>query len=231
LLQGFYGKFFRSSRFLFRLFFCKHRIIGKENNVSPVIYVAHHQNLYGPINIMAWFKTPVRLLVFHVFCQQKSCYRQFVDYTFTERLGWNRRLAACIARPLSYLISQLMQSMRAIPVYRGTRQALNTIKTGAEALLQGENLLLFPDVDYANSSGEMGEMYRGFLHLEKYYFKSAGRHIPFVPLYASKKTRQIVIGDAISFTQQEDFNLEKERVYQDIQNSINRLAASCGDLS
>ncbi len=230
LTKGFYGKFFRSSRFLFRLFTRKQRVIDKENMLSPVIYVSHHQNLYGPLAIMAWFQKPVRILVYFAFFEQNSCYRQFMDYTFTERLGWNHQVAACIAKPVSYYISRLIRSMGAIPVYRGTRQVLDTIEASEAALLRGESLLLFPDVDYTNSSGEMGKMYKGFLHLEKYYYKSTGKHISFVPLYVSKKMRRIITGDAIHFGRQEDFKQEKERVYHEIHTSINRMAQACGDI-
>ncbi len=158
---------------------------------------------------MAWFQKPVRILVTMPFLSRITVTAIYGLY-FYQRLGWNHQIAACIAKPVSYYISRLIRSMGAIPVYRGTRQVLDTIEASEAALLRGESLLLFPDVDYTNSSGEMGKMYQGFLHLEKYYYKSTGKHIPFVPLYVSKKTRRIVTGNAIRFGRQEDFKQEKE---------------------
>lgn len=226
LSKHFYGGIFKGSRFLFRLFTPSYRVIGKDDNQIPVIYVASHQNMHGPLSVMAWFEKPVHVLVYNMFCDKEDCYDQFFNYTFTQRLGWKRLFADLAAKAAAVFVPRLMRSMRAIPVYRGSKKVMETMVGCHKALLRGESLLIFPDIDYTDNSGMMGDMYRGFLHLERYYFKSTGKHIPFVPLCVSKDKREIVIGEAVGFQNENDFNGEKETVYANLRQSINNLTTT-----
>ena len=124
-----------------------------------------------------------------------------------------KALAAAIAFPLSFCISGLIPSIREIPVYRGSKAILKTFRQSVQALSEGENLLICPDIDYTDTSSSMGEMYHGFLNLEKYYFKKTGSHLAFVPVHISKRRHCIYMGEAICFKTENDFKQEKIKVY------------------
>ena len=221
--DSFYGRFFKGARFIYRFFTPRYKLKGKEDCSFPVIYVASHQNMHGPLSVMAWFDKPVHVLAYNVFCDKDDCYDHFYHYTFAERLGWPRLFATIAAKIASLTVPKLLRSMRAIPVYRGSKQVIDTMQDCHKALLNGENLLIFPDIDYTDNSGMMGDMYRGFLHLEKYYNKSTGKHIPFIPLSVKKDEKVILTGKSIGFRHDNDFNGEKEEIYQELRQSINNL--------
>ena len=92
-----------------------------------------------------------------------------------------------------------------------------------QALSEGENLLICPDIDYTDTSSSMGEMYHGFLNLEKYYFKKTGSHLAFVPVHISKRRHCIYMGEAICFKTENDFKQEKIKVYDRLKEEFLRL--------
>lgn len=217
---------FRFLCFCVRAISLKYRVCPSAENQSediPVVYVVHHQNLRGPILSIAWFRIPVRLWVLSVFTDRRACYQQFYDYTLTQRLGLSKGLAACLAFPLSFCVSGIMRVIRAIPVFRGSRAIVQTFKQSITALINGENLLICPDIDYANKSFHIGEMHDGFLDLERYYFKRMGRHLSYVPLVISKEDQCIYVGNSIYFREEDDFKVEKAKVYERLKQEFSRL--------
>jgi hypothetical protein len=132
-------------------------------------------------------------------------------------------LAAIIAFPLSFCVAGLMPSIRAIPVFRGSKSIIKTIRLSISALAEGESLLICPDIDYKDKGSDMGEMYKGFLELEKFYFKQTGKHLAFIPLQISKSKHCIYEGKAIYFNGTEDFKIEKDKVYNELRQKITRM--------
>ena len=114
----FYGKLFHIITKIARPFWGKMKIVNAENIRKRAVYVSHHQNQYGPFSTWLWFPEPVHMWSFHVFMEQKECYRQLMDYTLTVRLKIWRPIAALIAFPLSYFIPAFCRSAKVIPVYR-----------------------------------------------------------------------------------------------------------------
>lgn len=230
MADNFYGKGFCFTRGLVRAMYPRYSARLPEKIMDPVVYVSHHQNLFGPFVILLWFPKHLHAWILHVFIDRNACFRQYVDYTFTKRFGLNRVLAKMIAFPISFFITGLLNSGRGIPVFRGSCKILRTFQKSVTALENGESLVIFPDIHYQDSSAETNQMYDGFLYLEKYYYKATGRHVGFVPLYASKKKRSIVAGKPIYFRDNENFTTEQKMVLQKIHGKLNDLARECGDL-
>ncbi|WP_246277219.1 glycerol acyltransferase [Neobacillus endophyticus] len=168
--------------------------------------------------------------ILHVFLDRKACYRQYVDYTFTKRYGWNKVLASICGFSISFFIAKLLNSGKGIPVYRGTRKILHTFDLSVQALSNGESIVIFPDIDYSDDSANVKNMYGGFLFLDKYYFKATGKHVSFVPLYVSKKKKLMIAEKIIFFKGHEEFNSERRIVHQEIITNLNELGKKCGDL-
>jgi 1-acyl-sn-glycerol-3-phosphate acyltransferase len=229
--SNFYGLFFRMARSLVRKIYPKYRIEIPQNFDGPVVYISHHQNLFGPFITLLWFPKALHAWILHVFLDQRACYHQYVDYTFTKRFGWNRTLAKICAFLISIFIAKLLNSGKGIPVYRGSRKILQTFHLSMNVLANGESIVIFPDIDYSDSSANVKEMYDGFLYLEKYYYKKTGKHVCFIPLYVSKKRRLLIAEKEIYFRDDEDFNAERKIVLQKIRSNLNELAEKCGDIS
>jgi 1-acyl-sn-glycerol-3-phosphate acyltransferase len=227
---NFYGTFFRFIRSLIRKIYPKYSVQIPNNSNGPVVYVSHHQNLFGPFVILLWFPKCLHTWIFNVFLNQATCYKQFVDYTFTERYRWNRTLAKICAYPISFFISKLLNSGKGIPVYRGSRKILQTFNLSVAALSKNESIVIFPDTDYSDNSANVKDMYDGFLYLEKFYYKETGEHLCFIPLYASKNKHLLISDTQIYFRDNKDFYEERNIVYQKIHANLNELAKKCGDI-
>jgi len=210
---------FKLCRFIFRCFTPHYRICYTTKHLEePAVYLVHHQNLKGPLLSMAWFDRHIRPWVLSVFCKQSSCFRHYYEYTFTKRFGMPKFLAAVVVYPLSFCVSALMNVIRAIPVYRGSKDILKTFKESINALIGGHNILISPDIDYTSKSTTIGELYKGFLNLERLYFEKTGKHLAFVPLHIKKSEKCILVGKPVYFntnncTNKDGFKKEKEQAY------------------
>lgn len=225
-----YGLFFKTVRKFARFFYPSYHTEISGEIDGPAVYISHHRNLFGPFITLLWYPKFVRTWILHVFLDRKSCSKQYADYTFTKRFGLPLVLAKPAAFLLSLGITKLLQSGRGIPVYRGTRKIVRTFQISVEALKKGESIAIYPDIDYTDRSASVKDMYAGFLYMEKYFYKATGRHVQFVPLYASKKKRLLIAGAPIFFRDGEDFRTEKDVVYKKLHMALNRLAARCGEL-
>lgn len=214
---------FRFIRFCFRCFNPSYSVRRLHNEAAPAAYVVHHQNLKGPVISMAWFDRLIHPWGLSVFFNHSACYRHYYNYTFTKRFGMPSVLAAILAFPLSFFISALMVSMEGIPVFRGSKDIVKTFKESMSVLNRGESLLICPDVDYANEGNSMGEMYMGFLNLERIYIKQTGKHLMFVPLHIDNKKHCINVGQGISFNSDGEFKQERLRVYNKLKEEFARL--------
>lgn len=224
-----YGSFYKSVRAVVRLMLGRFQLTdgrSEEEKRGPVVYVSHHQNLFGPVSVLCWYPEFVRPWIYSVFMEKEASYRQYVDYTFTERFGWNQTLAELAAWPASRFVARLTRSGQGIPVYRQSRAVVETMKESVAALKNGESVLLFPDVAYNDDSPEVKNIYDGFLYIEKYYFRETGKHIPFVPVYSDKEAKEIRVGTPILFAGEDKFFQEKQEAAEKIQQELNRLAAS-----
>lgn len=220
-----YGLLFRFCRLLLRLVYPRYKI-DKQLPSGPVVYISHHQNLFGPFILLLWYPKFFRTWILNVFFDQKECFKQYVEYTFTKRFSMPKLLAQILAYPISWFIAQLITSSRGIPVYRGSRKILETMNLSVKAIKSGESIAIFPNVDYSNSINEDSDFYEGFLYLEKYFYKETKEHITFIPLHVSKKARRIVHGKPIQYLG----TSSKGDIVHRIKEEINNLASTCGDL-
>jgi 1-acyl-sn-glycerol-3-phosphate acyltransferase len=231
MISKFYGPFFSILQNCIRKIYPKYTTLISNHIDGPVVFVSHHQNLFGPFIILLWFPKSLHAWMLHVFLDREACFKQYVDYTFTKRFGWNKGLAKICAYPISYFITTLLNSGKGIPVYRGSRKILETFHLSIDALNRRESIVLFPDIQYSNPSAATTEMYDGFLYLEKYYYKATGKHVLFVPLYASKRKHVIIADRQITFRDGKDFNTERKIVLREIHDHLNELAKKCGDIN
>jgi len=216
-----YGLWYNIIRLAFRPFVRRYAVRWETPRVEPAVYVSHHQNMHGVFAAGLSFPGIIRIWAYHVFLSFSSCFKQYTDYTLTVRLGWPRWLAGLAALPLSLIVSAGCRSARFIPVYRDRRIA-ETLDISVKALQAGDSLAVFATREYQNRDGN-GDLYGGFLHLEPKYFAATGRHVPFVPLYADKGKRELVIGSPVYFRDGEGFRDGKARVMEELQTALERL--------
>lgn len=215
-----YGMFAHTARFVYKIF-KPHKVEGKIPD-SPTVFIVHHQNMSGPVHAILTLPVHAHLWVLRVFFDRKECYDQYMNYTFTKRFGMPRFLACPLAFIISLAVPMVMHSFCAIPVHRSSRDILKTFRLSDEALLRGENLIISPDVHYDDGSRSMGEIYTGFLHLEKNYFAKTKKHLSFVPISYNTKEKTLFIADAIQFDDI-PYSSQKDEIAKKIIDSINEI--------
>lgn len=215
------GKLFYASRFLVRLGIGRWSVDVAEPK-GPTVYVCSHNDLLGPLAALCWLPFEARPWVLHVFLERETCRRQYADYTFSKRFGMPEPAAALAAWGASGYVSGLMRSMAAIPVYRGTARLGRTFRETVAALRSGESVLIFPDVDYTDSSEGIGEIYDGFLLIERSWRKVSEEPLRFVPLRLNAAARRLTEGRAVSFRRDAAWKPEMDRVREALRAEINR---------
>ena len=189
----------------------------------PAVYVVHHQNMAGPIRAVAHLPVEGHIWALAPFCDAKACFAQYYGYTFTKRFGMPGPLAFVCAKLVSGAVSGIVRGCGAIPVHRGSRDIVETMRLSQQALERGENIILCPDVDYASSAAEIGAVYEGFLHLEKAYYRATGRHLAFVPVGLHAPTKRVRMGEAIRFDDSVPFARQKAQVALRLRQAITAL--------
>ncbi len=197
---------------------------------EPVVYVVHHQNMFGPLHMMGLAPFEAQIWALHVFLDRRECFEQYYRYTFTQRYGWPKPAAFVVVGIISLVVPALMRSLRAIPVYRDG-EAIGTFRASVAALKEGRSVVICPDEQYADPSAAMGEMYAGFLGLAKLYYKKTGLSLSFVPVCCSAKQEALVFGGAVRFDAQRDFAAEQQRMAEALRDGINQMALRCGDIT
>jgi 1-acyl-sn-glycerol-3-phosphate acyltransferase len=220
---GFYGRLASVIRSLVRVSIGRYEVTARGDPPVPSVYVVHHRNMHGPLTSIAWLDTQCHLWALSVFFTRKGCFDQYVDYTFTRRFRMPRFLAVAIAAPVSFFVSGLMNSLKAIPVHRGSTKIVSTMRQTVAALKAGESVLISPDVDYTDTGSGIGVMHEGFLHIEKFFSGETGAHVDFVPVHIDRPHRAIYLGDAIRFHGRESFRIEKDEVYARIKREFSTL--------
>lgn len=224
-----YGPFGATAR---RLYTAAHPAWGVCGRAmaGPAVYIVHHQNMLGPVHAVAFLPVQARIWALHVFLSRKECFAQYYGYTFTSRFGWPKPAARLAAGLLSVAVPALVNSLGAIPVFRGRAEVAKTMQLSQQALCNGESLIICPDVEYSDSSPGMGKMYTGFLKLEQEYFAQTGRHLAFVPTHCSPSQKRFYIGQPVYFEGGENFSRQRKVVAQSLQEAINTLGRAAGDI-
>lgn len=218
------GAFYKTLRVFYRAFHGRWHTQVKAPQV-PTVYICSHQNMQGPITTLAYLPFPVHAWILNVFFDRESCRKQYSEFTFSKRFGMPQWLADALAWIVSGVVSALVRSTGAIPVWRGTSRINETFRDSVEALKAGESLLIFPDVEYSQDSGEMGKIYEGFILLGRMYAHNTGLPLNFVPLYCDENRKEIVEGEPIRYDPTAPSKTERARISTALVESVNRMAA------
>ncbi len=190
----FYSVRIRIIRFFAKLFSKKYKC-NLRRGEDAAVYVCRHLDMHGPYTTLKWLPFDAHLLVLGVFFKKSSCYKQYKEYTFRKK--GRGRLAAPRAFLASRIVPGLVSDIKAIPVYRDKRAA-KTLKTALECLMRGEDIIVYPDVEYNSKSPVVSDIYDGFLYLGELYHKSTGKDLKFIPLYIDDEKSTLTAGEAVT---------------------------------
>ncbi len=225
-IYGNYGKFIiQCLRLLPRN---RYQTPPREAFTEPAVYICRHSDAKGPIASIINIPIEVHPWSFHVFCEVESCRKHYAEYTFHVRFGWSKFKSELVARLGAAPFTALLHSVGAIPVYRNSAKIYNTFKQSVAALKNGESVLIFPDVDYTKTDGDTGDLYDGFVILERMYFKETGKHLPFVTMHISDAKRSVFLGEPVMFEEGIPFKQQQLTVVQKLHDVMNDMIREHG---
>ncbi len=217
--EKFFGGFSRFTRRVLRLFAKKYDASEVTYQGEGCVLICRHLNMHGCYTAVRSLDFDAHILAYHVFFSYKDAFRQYSTITFAKN---GRTLGSKIKAFFpAIFVPKLLKSAKAIPVYRGGAASFKTIKMATDSLLKGENVILFPDMDYKASQEQESEIYKGFLWIEKYYYKACKQHIKFVPLTIDDERRKISAQPPISFADG-DFKAQMEEIAAQIKAGIQK---------
>ena len=214
----FYGPFATVVRFFAKIFTKRYRstVLPPE---EPTVYICRHLNMHGPFTTLIRLNFHVHPMVLHVFFQKDTCYKQYAEYTFTERFEKKKKRHHPFAYIASRIVPALEKSIQAIPVYRGTKSnPLKTLKCSLAHLKRGDSIIVYPDIDYTAGYEKESELYEGFLLLGQMYKRATGKSLRFVPLYINEEKRTIEECRPVTI---DYFREERDDVYRYVKSAIN----------
>jgi len=222
------GRFFRACRAVYRLFHPRWKAQVRQPAV-PTVYICSHQNMQGPLTTLAFLPFAVHPWILSVFFDRESCKKQYAEYTFSKRYGMPEKAANALAGIVSGVVSALVRSTGAIPVWRGDRKRITeTFSESLSALKRGESILIYPDIQYAQVSGEMGRIYEGFILLGKMYARETGKSLRFAPLYCDRNAKRILEGTESLYNPAANVHAERTRIAAELVENVNRMAKNAG---
>ena len=224
------GSYYRNCRRILRLRRYRGYSIREEaKNSGAIVYICRHRNAIGPVACLCVLPLGARPWAFAPFMDVKSCRDHLASYTFPVKWKLTPALSRILAAVLGPLFAKLVCSTGAIPVYRNSLKVRETYQQSLKALEEGDQLLIFPDINYDEKSGETGELYEGFLLLEQLWNRKTGEHIQFVPVNISVNNRTLTIGKGISFSGARPYREEKDEIIKRLGDTINAMAREYGD--
>ena len=214
----FYGPLVTFARRVARIFTKKYKSIVLPPE-EPTVYVCRHLNMHGPLTTVIRLDFHVHPMILSCFFDKDDCYKQYAEFTFTERRGKRKKKHDWKAYWASRIVPPVMRSLRAIPVYREMDvNSMQTMRKTLTYLKNNESVIVYPDKEYTAGYETVSELYEGFLLLGQLYKRETGRSLRFVPLYIDEAGRSIKESAPVTV---DDFRTGRAEAYAYIKEAIN----------
>lgn len=217
---------FAGLKMLMRLIYPRHAVKGMDNvrTEAPAIFICNHMASYAPIVMELYFPFKFRPWVIYDIVTPKLG-RDYLEMDFVKKeLKLPRPFSRWLAAIIAPLCRQVMRAAEAIPVFKGKMQIKETFAESMEAITQGDNLAIFPEIAEIKPSRPCKEIHTGFIHLARLYYEKTGKALHFYPVFIDKGKRTITIGHPVEFSPQNDYRKEKMRIKVYLQDAINEIA-------
>lgn len=213
----FHGVLANVSKTFFRLFTKKYKTDIKREN-KPVVYVCRHLNMHGAYTTLKTFDFDLHPLALSVFFDEKEGYNHLKNYTFSKKKNKKIKSFSIRAKISAWFLKKLLNSLKAVPVYRKSNKSILTLKKSLDYLVKGESLIVFPDIDYVKNYDTVSDIYDGFLLLGEMYKKKTGDDLAFIPLFIDEKNKRIIKKERLYIN---DFKNEREEIKSKLIKNIN----------
>ena len=211
--------------------FNRHRMVDldhvRQDPDNPIVFLGNHAEIYGPIASALCFPVPVRFWVISKMMFRKQDVRSYLyENTFSKKTYLPVFIRKLLAWYLGWLSVNVMNALRAIPVYRDSPMKLRqTLRESIEALENGENLMIFPEHPEGKYvKGGISELSPGFVMLAEAWQKKTGKKLRILPVFANREKRTFTFGDEITYEPENGYAAEQERILKEAYEQLTALS-------
>ena len=223
------GRLYKVVRGLVRLRFKGYKVEQMKEFASPVVFICRHRNAIGPLSTLCLLPENIRPWAFSAFMDKNACREHLKNYTFPVTWHIHPLLSRVLSFMLGGIFADLVCSSDAIAVHRQSLKVRKTFQESVEAMENGDNLLIFPDINYAATKGDMGALHEGFLLLEQLWNRRTGKHVIFLPINVSVLNRKLTIGEPITFAGDIPFKEEAPVIAGRMEKIMDDMAHRLGE--
>ena len=212
---------------LLKLFFRRHILYGLEqiDQNEPAVFICNHSGAYSPIVMTLYFPFTCKVWIHASLVSPELCSAHNEINFCQKALRLRPRLSHWLAGLIAPVCIRLMRQIGAIPVYKGQMKIRDTLDQTLQALLNGNNILIFPEHPDMPHSAHLNEFCTGFAYLARSYYEASGRLLCFHPVYVDKTKKQILIGAANTLKPFRPFRHSKAMLAAQLRDAIDQLAA------
>ncbi len=211
--------------------FNRHRMVDldhvREDPENPLVFLGNHAEIYGPIASALCFPVPVRFWVISKMMFNKREVRAYLyENTFSKKTFLPVFVRKLLAWYLGWLSVNVMNALRAVPVYRDSPMKLRqTLRESVDALDDGENLMIFPEHPEGKYvKGGISELSPGFVMLAEAWWKKSGKKMRIMPVFANREKRTFTFGDEIVYEPENGYAAEQERIMDEAYRQLAALS-------
>ncbi|MBN2353865.1 MAG: 1-acyl-sn-glycerol-3-phosphate acyltransferase [Spirochaetales bacterium] len=199
-----------------------------DNFARPAIFVANHENAFGPIATYLYFPVRVHPWVMFELTEKGACAAYLAREFFQRELRLRLPCSRLLARLIEPVCIALFRRIGAVPVYHNSRRIIETVSRSIVLLEEGEHLIVFPEIPEAALNRYINRFNTGFLEIVKSADRDGGSHIPIYPVCIDRRRRLIRVGAPLQFDYSRNFVLEKQRMKREIERAITLMKAKLG---
>lgn len=201
--NGFQTKGIQVLGYILRPFFhCRceipHSIASRR---EPVVFVCNHYEIFGPFAVV--LSLPLRFRLW-----SNSIVVDAVEHIDSMIIGMqhifpflSEKAARKLLNVLAPMVQRVLNRFKPIAVYReNLGKQMRAIEQSVDAMIDGENIVLFPETGYpAYSHGGVTEFFRSFVLIGEFYRRRTGGNAAFCPVYVDKKHRRLQFGELVTY--------------------------------
>ncbi len=147
---------------------------------------------------------------------------------------FNHRRRERVLRKTTDTVIKILNDFNPIPVIKGgSRHVMETLKQSLNALIDGSNLLIFPEhprtafdgnfVREHDEAGTLRSFYSGFAHIGQMYFEHTKQNLLFVPIYINRKRHTMCINPPVAYEASGDTRRDRQRLSDRLYAAISTM--------
>lgn len=187
---------------------------------QPAIFIANHEQSYGPVTAMASLPKPLSPWVTHEIIDPALC-PTYIEGDFVRpEVHLKPPLSTILSRIIGRICVALMKDLKAIPVYRQSRRIAETIRTSVRFIEQGKRLLIFPEIKNQRWNDIINEFDTGFIGIARKLFEKTQEVAAFFPVAVNRRLKELRLGPPVLFDPTRPYHAERARIRDELMERI-----------